>query len=203
LQTPQVERAIFMLISCHALLGNYEKALDYFEKGVGLKLPMMVYMPVEPLLKPLRGKPRFEKISQKIFGKKTNAELPKRKYKKSLLDKEEIEKYKAQLEQLMLDEQPYLNPDLTLRDLADMLSLPPNYLSQLLNEGFDKNFSEFINTYRLEVFKSKIKDPENQHLTILALAFESGFNSKTVFNTFFKKAMGKTPAAYRKEIPNK
>ena len=96
----------------------------------------------------------------------------------------------------MLEEKPYLNSDLTLRDLAALLDLPPNYMSQLLNEGFDKNFSEFVNTYRLETFKTMVASPANRHLTILGLAYEAGFSSKTVFNTFFKKMMGKTPKAY-------
>ncbi|KAA3631999.1 MAG: AraC family transcriptional regulator, partial [Bacteroidetes bacterium] len=94
----------------------------------------------------------------------------------------------------------YLEPSLTLRDLAEMMELPPNHMSQLLNEGFDKNFAEFVNTYRLETFKTKVADPGLRHLTILALAYESGFNSKTVFNTFFKKMTGKTPKAYWKEV---
>ena len=75
-------------------------------------------------------------------------------------------------------------------------------MSQLLNEGFDKNFSEYVNSYRLEAFKSKVADPANHHLTILGLAYESGFNSKTVFNTFFKKKMGKTPKAWWKAVMN-
>lgn len=100
----------------------------------------------------------------------------------------------------MSEENPYLNPELSLRILAEMMKIPPNHLSQLLNEGFDKNFSEFVNSYRLETFKSKVADPSFQHLTILGLAYESGFNSKTVFNTFFKKTMGKTPKAYWKEV---
>ncbi|MEL6868070.1 MAG: helix-turn-helix transcriptional regulator, partial [Bacteroidota bacterium] len=97
-------------------------------------------------------------------------------------------------------EQPYLRPDLTLRDLAAQLDLPPNYLSQLLNEGFEQNFSEYINSHRLDAFKAKVADPANHHLTILGLAYECGFNSKTVFNVFFKKKMGKTPKAYWKEV---
>ena len=71
---------------------------------------------------------------------------------------------------------------------------------QLLNAGFDQNFAEFVNSYRLEMFKSKVADPNQRHLTILVLAYESGFNSKTVFNTFFNKMMGQTPKAYWKAV---
>jgi adenylate cyclase len=79
------------------------------------------------------------------------------------------------------------------------MELPPNYLSQLLNAGFEQNFAEYVNSYRLEDFKRKLSDPAFQHLTLLGLAYESGFNSKTSFNTFFKKTTGTTPAAYRKQ----
>jgi AraC-like DNA-binding protein len=84
--------------------------------------------------------------------------------------------------------------------LAKKLGTPPNHLSQLLSGGFDKNFSEYVNSYRVEAFKLRAADPSQQHLTILALAYDSGFNSKTVFNTFFKKMTGKTPKVYWKEV---
>ncbi len=137
---------------------------------------------------------------RQVLGTETTFNISKRKYKKSLLDEEVLQKYKHQLETLMVNEKPYLDPNLTLRSLAQIMAIPPNHLSQLLNEGFDKNFAEYVNSYRVETFKSKAADPTQQHLTILALAYDSGFNSKTVFNTFFKKMMGKTPKAYWKEV---
>ena len=84
-----------------------------------------------------------------------------------------------------------------------MLNLSPNVLSWVINDGFEKNFNEFVNQYRLEYFKKLLIDPENQHISILGLAYESGFNSKTVFNTFFKKVEGMTPKAYQKSLMNK
>ncbi|MEZ4962901.1 MAG: helix-turn-helix domain-containing protein [Saprospiraceae bacterium] len=200
LQTPQMERAMSQLILCHTVLGNHEKALDLIAEGMQLRLMMIVYMPIDPMLKTLRAYPRFYELMQPILGEKTQPEQPERKYKKSLLDEADLTKYKRQLEQLMTDEKPYLDPDLTLRSLADMLDLPPNYLSQLLNEGFDKNFSEYVNSFRLEDFKTRAADPANSHLTLLGLAYESGFNSKTVFNAFFKKMEGMTPRAWVKKV---
>ncbi|XOV93626.1 MAG: helix-turn-helix domain-containing protein [Bacteroidota bacterium] len=81
-----------------------------------------------------------------------------------------------------------------------MMQIPANQFSQLLNEGFNQNFAEFVNAYRLEAFKQKVADPKNNHLTLLAIAYDSGFNSKTVFNTYFKKVMGQTPKAYLKTV---
>lgn len=96
----------------------------------------------------------------------------------------------------MEEDQLFLNSELSLRSLAEYMNLPTNHMSQLLNEGFQQNFANYINTYRLEYFKFKLKDSRSNHLTLLALAYDSGFNSKTVFNTFFKKKMGVTPKVY-------
>ena len=74
----------------------------------------------------------------------------------------------------------------------------PNQLSWLLNESLGKNFSEFINHFRVEAFKEKSVDPKNAHITLIGLAYESGFNSKTVFNTYFKKETGMTPKQWVK-----
>ncbi len=200
LQTDFMGRAINMLILSETMLGNHESALQFIEQGIAYQLPMMVYLYVEPILKPLRSNARFQELMRQILGEETVVDSPKRKYKKSLLNKELLEKYYLQLEVLMEKEKPYLDSNLSLRSLAEMMEIPPNHLSQLLNEGFDKNFAEYVNFYRLETFKSKVADPKQQHLTILALAYDSGFNSKTVFNTFFKKVMGKTPKAYWKEV---
>ncbi len=201
IDTPLMGRAMNYLIFCNALLGNYEKSIDFIELGVKNRLPMMVYLYIDPLLKSIRSHARFQSLMKVILGEKTAFDPePKRKYKKALFSAQELEDYRSALDRLMAEEQPYLNPDLSLRDLAKLMDLPANYLSQLLNEGLDKNFSEYINSYRLEAFKTKAAEPSNRHLTILALAYDSGFNSKTVFNTFFKKVMGMTPSKYWKMV---
>ncbi len=200
LETDMMERATNLLILCQTVMGNYEAVIGLLEQGVKQHLPMMVYLDVEPMLKPLRQYPRFHELMQQVLGTKTTFTGKKRKYKKSLLKQGILEEYREQLLDLMQTQQPHLNPDLTLRDLAEMLNIPANQMSQLLNEGFNQNFAEFINSYRLEAFKEKVADPSQRHLTILALSYDSGFNSKTVFNTFFKKAMGQTPKAYWKAI---
>ena len=96
----------------------------------------------------------------------------------------------------MIDYKLYLNPDLSLKDLASYLELPANYVSQLLNLGFQKNFSEYVNSYRVNEFKERVLLEEYKGLTLMAVAYDSGFNSKTVFNTFFKKIEGTTPNSY-------
>jgi YesN/AraC family two-component response regulator len=122
-----------------------------------------------------------------------------KKYKQTLLTTQEVEKYSKELKKLMIDYKLYLNADLSLKDLASYLELPTNYVSQLFNLAYQKNFSEFINTYRVNEFKKRIVLEENKGLTIMAVAYDSGFNSKTVFNTFFKKIEGCTPFHFLKK----
>ena len=198
-----MEQAMNLLILCQAMIGNEKEALKRIRQAIEMHLPMIVYLKEEPILSALKNKPAFQELMKAIFGSELIELEPKRKYKKSLLAEADLAIYKTKLTELMEQSQPYLNSALTLKSLAEMLSISANHLSQLLNEGFNQNFSGYINNYRLAAFKEKVADPKQQHLTLLALAYESGFNSKTVFNTFFKKMEGKTPKAYFKEITHK
>ncbi len=198
--TDHIEHALHMLIFCETLLGNHEQAIEYLAEAFEYRFPLLVYIKVDPILKPLRQYPRFRKLMEQVLASSSpTADQPSR-YKKSLLDPQLLSEQRQALVALMQESQPYLDPYLSLRDLAEKLGIPANQLSQLLNEGFDQNFSEFVNGYRLTTFKEKVSDPANQNFTILALAYESGFNSKTVFNTYFKKATGMTPKAYWKSV---
>ncbi|HAS44180.1 MAG TPA: AraC family transcriptional regulator [Microscillaceae bacterium] len=121
------------------------------------------------------------------------------KYQKSGLDSEKQKAIHQQLTQLMLDQKLFKVPGLTLRDLAQKLDVQPNILSQVINTEEQKNFYDYINHQRIEEFKQLIKIPENQKFTLLALALECGFNSKTSFNRNFKKVTGISPAEYVKQ----
>ncbi|WP_235298640.1 helix-turn-helix domain-containing protein [Portibacter marinus] len=93
----------------------------------------------------------------------------------------------------------YRSPTLTLRQLAKELNLNINDLSQTINNGLKKSFSDFINELRVEEVKDKLKDPKFQHLSQLGIAFDSGFNSKATFNRAFKKWTGMTPTEFLKK----
>ena len=80
--------------------------------------------------------------------------------------------------------------------LAGDLDISPNHLSQVINQYEKKNFYDFINMYRVEEFKRRALKPENSNYSILAIAYDSGFNSKSSFNQVFKKIEGKTPSRY-------
>ena len=122
----------------------------------------------------------------------------RRKKRKALLEIGDVEMYRNKLLKYISDEAPYLNPDLSLRSLAGLIDMHPNQLSWLLNKSIGKNFNEFINHYRVETFKKLAKEPANANITVMGLAYDSGFNSKTVFNTYFKKETGLTPKQFLK-----
>ena len=193
------ERAINILILCYALLGDTKQTLAYLEKGIEYRLPLIIYMNIEPCLKMLHRHPRFKELMQLIFKAPTASFPVPKKYKNTPLDSEESDHYHQQLQQLMQEEQPFLEPSLSLRQLAQQLDWHPNKLSQLLNDKIGKNFSEYINHYRVHTFMQLAQQPTNAHLSLLGLAFESGFNSKTTFNTFFKKETGMTPKQWRQQ----
>lgn len=199
LQTPSAGNALNLLILCHTQLNNTEKALEYIQQAIENHFPLILLLPTEPLAKPLHKLSFFKKHISEIIGH-PNSITPVRKYKKSLFTDQELIQYKSNLDTLMKDYLLFLDPELSLRILAEYMKLPANHMSQLLNEGFEQNFSDYINTYRLEHFKLKLASSSAHQLTLLALAYDSGFNSKTVFNTFFKKAMGTTPSAYWKQL---
>ena len=125
---------------------------------------------------------------------------PGKKYEKSTLTQERRDVYVKRLIDLMEKERPYIDGDLTLQKLAKALAMPPNHLSQIINEQFNQNFFDFINQHRIEAAKKMLVDPATKHYSILAICEEVGFNSKSAFNAAFKKHTDMTPSDFRKAI---
>jgi AraC-like DNA-binding protein len=117
--------------------------------------------------------------------------------KRKLMSDEELDLIKSRLTQLMAAERPYLDSNLNLVKLAERLDLTPHKLSYTINAGYQLNFFQFVNQYRVEKAKELLLN-NHQNYTVLAIAFESGFNSKTAFNTTFKKICGQTPTEFAK-----
>ena len=118
------------------------------------------------------------------------------KYKTTSIASFDIEELSNKLKIFMEKEKPYLDPKISLAQLAQSLDLNTHLLSRVINERFVKNFFEFINTYRVEEFKNLVSKSENKNYTLLSIAYDSGFNSKTTFNTAFKKITKQTPKEY-------
>ena len=100
----------------------------------------------------------------------------------------------------MIKVKPYLDRELTIYDLSRQLQIPRHILSEIINEHMGKNFYNLVNDYRVEEVKSRLETDDYKHLTILGIAFDSGFNSKSSFNTIFKEKTGSTPSEYLKTI---
>lgn len=107
------------------------------------------------------------------------------------------------LETFMQNEQPYLQANLTLQDLATALAIPARQLSEIVNQYYGQNFAEFINTYRLTAAEKRFQQAEDQRETVLEVMYQVGFNSKSSFNTLFKKRTGLTPTAYKQKYATK
>jgi TolB-like protein/AraC-like DNA-binding protein/Tfp pilus assembly protein PilF len=196
-KSPDGFTADSFLFMMHACMGDVDKAFDWVEKGIETKSTLLMLRYADPMVNSLRPDKRYKKYHDIIFSEKSVT--PVKKAKKALLDESATQAYKNKLLAHLNDTNPYLDPSLSLRLLADQIGIHPNQLSWLLNEHIGKSFNEFINAYRIQKFKELAKDPSNSNLTLIGMAYDSGFNSKTVFNTYFKKDTGLTPKQFLKE----
>jgi len=185
---------LFML---YAVMGETEKAFEWVTEAIKNKSSLLLLRYIDPLVSSLKKDSRYQTFKNALYGNITILEVASQK--NALLDDQTVAKYTTRLLAHLVESTPYLNPDLSLRKLAGQIEVHPNHLSWLLNNALGKNFNEFINQYRVESFKVKAKDPTNKNLTIEGMAYESGFNSKTVFNTYFKKSTGLTPKQFIKQ----
>ncbi|AXT19668.1 helix-turn-helix domain-containing protein [Flavobacteriaceae bacterium AU392] len=111
----------------------------------------------------------------------------------------EMSVLKLKLESVLEEEKPYLDNELTLIKLADLISTTDKKLSTLLNQYMNISFYDLINSYRVKAVKEKIDSGYNSNYTLLAIAYECGFNSKASFNRVFKKETGVSPSAYKNQ----
>jgi AraC-like DNA-binding protein len=106
----------------------------------------------------------------------------------------ELQPWREKLLRLMAEEQPWLEPELTLTELANRLRTHPALLSKVINAGCGQNFNDFVNTYRVQEARRKLADPHFAHYSLVGVALESGFNSKSTFNRVFKKLLDQAPS---------
>ena len=111
--------------------------------------------------------------------------------------------WKEKIETLMLSDRLFENPELTIADLCGQLGTHPKKISQAINQGFDMNFNDFVNHYRIRAVIKKIEDGEHELQTLISIAFECGFNSKSTFNRAFKRYTSSTPKEYIKKYNDK
>ena len=155
-----------------------------------LLLIFIFYFVNKVILKALRQPEIFAGITQNETSK----------YLGSNLTPSQIEAYKKQLVVLLNTEKSFLNPQVSLTDLSEKLSVSTKHLSQVINQSFNKSFFDFINTYRIQEVQQILKESKDDKLTVLEAMYQAGFNSKSSFNTAFKKETGQTPTEFRKMI---
>lgn len=177
-----------------------ELAFSHLQDMVSQKRGQIINFRQEPFLQRLHEMQGFSELHQSnlllediLIVKDQNE-----KQTSSVLDSVQVETLKKELLSYFKEEEPFLNPQLSLKFVASVLELSTNKVSYIINKAFDVNFNDFVNSYRLNHFKTIALNPKNAHLTILGLAYDSGFNSKSVFNTYFKKIEGLTPRAWLK-----
>jgi AraC-like DNA-binding protein len=129
--------------------------------------------------------------------------LPKaetKAYKTSSLNAAKVEDYKKEFLRLMQEEKLFINSNLTVNEVAQKMGIPRQHLSEVLNVHLKSNFQDYINKCRAEAFVDCLKNKQFENYTIMGIANEVGFKSKSSFNTTFKKIYGVTPSQFRKEL---
>ncbi len=181
--------------------GNMDKAIDKLESELKRKNGLYFCFRHDPFLRPVRNNKRYKTLETRYlnfsFSKPDQQETTSSENAK--LTPNEIEYFIEALQESMNRDKIFLDASLSLKTLSDKIQIHPNKLSWLINECLNKNFNEYINQFRLAYFKEIALMPENSHIILLGLAFESGFNSKTVFNSYFKKIEDVTPGNWLKE----
>ncbi len=179
--------------------GHKKEAFALLKKYIEQRRGQIINFRQEPLLKELHCFSEFNSLHQSnLFITDLKTQVRAQTDSKVLLNKEEQAVFKEKLLKYFNEDKPYLDSQLSLNSVAKHLEIHSNKLSYLINEIMEVNFNEFINQYRLKHFKMIALNPEFKKITILGLAYDSGFNSKTVFNTFFKKEIGITPRQWVK-----
>lgn len=141
-------------------------------------------------------------IENELSTNKNQNTNSKEKYSRNKLDNELKEKYKVKLLTYLENEKPFLQAKLSINDLSDSLQIQKHFLSQIINDSLGHTFYSLINSYRVEEVKRRIEADKEDKFTLLAIAFDSGFNSKSGFNNNFKLETGMTPIQYKNAIKN-
>lgn len=181
--------ALFLYSSLQSVIGSLIIELNYEQRWW-----LNIFMALVVLFVGIKGYfTDTTKLNKLSFSFSPNPEsIPEVKDDKKEASKIDIDK----VSNFMKLEKPYLNPDLNLSDLADLLEMNRAELSKIINTGFNKNFNDFINEYRVNTFKEKLKTGAHKQLSLLGIAYDCGFNSKATFNRVFKKLTHTSPSEF-------
>lgn len=185
-----------------ALLKNIFKFSDDPDISEWIKIGLLLFQLLIVcwyLFKALNNPDLFRNIDSKLKLVK-NIVSEERSNEQFDLNEKEYNEELLKLKKYMMEEKPFLNPSLTIQDISKDIEIPVRDLSLLINHKLDQHFYDFVNTYRIMSAMDILKDVAESKLTILEILYQVGFNSKSSFNTAFKKHTGKTPTSYRKSL---
>ncbi len=194
--------SVLTILYLIVILKNWFKFSDYPYISEWIKIVILVFQPFIIcwyLYKALNHPGLFRSVDSKlkltsdlVLEEKNNTQpgINEKEYNEELL----------KLQQYMVEKQPFLNPSLTIQDVARDIKVPVRNLSLLINHKLEQHFYDFVNAYRIEYAMAILKDATKSRVTILEILYEVGFNSKSSFNSAFKKHTGNTPTAYRKNL---
>ena len=188
---------VFYLV---VILKNVFKFSDYPHVSDWIKIGILVsqlFIICWYLYKALNNPGLFRNIDSKL---KLVSDLI---LEEKTIEPETLNEDLLKLKKYMTDEKPFLNPDLKIQDISKEMNVPVRELSVLINHQLRQLFYDFVNTYRIENAMEILKDSSKSKVTILEILYEVGFNSKSSFNTAFKKHTGNTPTEYRKSLQDK
>ncbi|MES2653233.1 MAG: helix-turn-helix domain-containing protein [Bacteroidota bacterium] len=189
--------SVLTILYLLAILKNIFKFSDYPYISEWIKIGILVFhlfIICWYLFKALNHPGLFRNIDSKL---KLVSDLILEEKK---IEPETLNEDLLKLKKYMIEEKSFLNPDLTIQDISKAMSVPVRELSVLINHQLGQHFYDFVNTYRIENAMEILKDSSKTKVTILEILYEVGFNSKSSFNTAFKKHTGNTPTNYRKNL---
>ncbi|CAD0218766.1 AraC family transcriptional regulator [Chryseobacterium sp. D764] len=193
---------VLSILYAVALLKNILKFSDYQNVSEWIKIGLFVsslFIFCWYLFKALNNPDLFRNIDSKL---KLVSEIvsEEKSSNQSMGDEKEYNEELLKLKKYMVEKRPFLNSSLTIQDVSNDIEIPVRDLSLLINHQLGQHFYDFVNAYRIESAKDILKDTSKSKVTILEILYEVGFNSKSSFNTAFKKHTGNTPTSYRKNL---
>jgi AraC-like DNA-binding protein len=193
---------VLTIIYLISILKNILKFSDYPYISEGIKIGLQVsqlFIVCWYLFKALNNPDLFRNVDSKLKLVKDLISEEKNIGTLAVSEKEYSEEL-LKLQQYMIEEKPFLNPSLTIQDISSDIKIPVRDLSLLINHKLEQHFYDFVNTYRIESAMNILKDVTKSKVTVLEILYDVGFNSKSSFNTAFKKYTGFTPTDYRKAL---
>ena len=177
-----LDLSAFLLYELNNAGAGLLSVLTFFSLGINFVFSILIFF------RAIRNPEVFTGIPVPIKGQK---------YEKSRLTQSEKQEFTLTLEKHFKENRPYLDPKLSISDVAEKINITVKDLSQIINESFKKNFYDFINSYRIDEAKQMLSNEDEEKKTVLEILYAVGFNSKSAFNTAFKKHTGFTPTEFR------